>query len=647
MNNAQRLHEAGYRPLVCVVPPGAPLSSSTRLDPNSLGKVPGKRGAGGWHGYDFVRVPEPSPDECALWDTWGANVGILGREYPGLDIDSGHPALTEAVLQLALEELGQAPVRLSAGHRRLLMYRADEPGTIGRMGLKLLTRAGESHIVELLGDGRQYLIAGAHPSGSQYRWQNLAGLWEHEPAELAYISRPRAVAFFEKLEARLREKAPSLTIEAQGYSSSASSSVTVAQADLAAPSDGELAALVRGLPNTNEHFPSRQDYVSVGHAIKAAASDEALGLELFLEWALRWEGNDRSPNGNDGEGVRADWERMRPPFRVGWGWLLDAAARCGAAVPLRAQYEFEALPVEETKPVEEVPAARPLVVTFRELEQNPELLRPPERVGPHLSWKGRLTQLWAAPKTGKSTVATAEAAAVTKAGREVLWLSFEENPGDYVRRAHRHFAIMTRLLAPAERPKKFSELADIVRAVRPALLVVDSLSSAIPYLFGKAPETFESSEWFDLMGRFRALGEAAGGGVLVLHHSVRTGNRYAGSFGIGGATDQNVELARRPEGSTSLQYQGRWTEDTVPLVFDLETETIRYSTTEELNHALDDAIVTHVRAGARSASEIATLMKKRRAFIQGRVRFLLGRGDLQRNGPHLEAAREEFTVGGK
>jgi hypothetical protein len=246
-------------------------------------------------------------------------------------------------------------------------------------------------------------------------------------------------------------------------------------------------------------------------------------------------------------------------------------------------------------------------------------------------------------------VATAEAAAITKAGGSVLWLSFEENLGDYVRRAHRHAACMEQLLAPAERPRKFAELEAIVREVRPSLLVVDSLSSAIPYLFGEAPETFESAEWFDLMGRFRALGEAAAGGVLVLHHSVRTGNRYAGSFGIGGATDQNVELSRRPEGNSSLNFQGRWTEETVPLVFDLETETVRYSTREETTCALDADILTHVRAGVESGAEIAKLMRKRLAIVLSRIKVLVERGSLRRVGPRVEivAAQDEFTTEGK
>lgn len=81
------------------------------------------------------------------------------------------------------------------------------------------------------------------------------------------------------------------------------------------------------LPNTNAHFPSRTDYLTVGYAIKAAVGER--GRELFLDWAEKWEGNADFPHGNSVEDVDSDWSRMKPPFQVGAPYLFELAQRLG------------------------------------------------------------------------------------------------------------------------------------------------------------------------------------------------------------------------------------------------------------------------------------------------------------------------------
>ena len=344
-----KLFDAGYRDLVCVVPPTATLSPNTSIKPEARGKVPGLRGANGWYGYNFVTAEPPTRDQVMEWATWGANVGLLAARFPGLDIDSESPALTALVASLAEDILGDAPVRLSRGARRLRVYRTDEP--FPRMALKLLVQTGisadKSHIIEFLGIGRQYLVNGKHPSGTDYRWEG-APLWEWDTKDLALVTRDRVVEFFDTLHATLAEKLPNAIIEAHGYDKGVMVQHPVDQAELLAPSFGHLLALVGGLPNTNEEFPSRDSYIAVGHAIKAAAGAEwdQQALDLFAEWASKWPGNENAPGGNTRDGVAGDWERMSPPFRIGWLWLVDLAARMPEAPPgpVRAQYEFQAEP---------------------------------------------------------------------------------------------------------------------------------------------------------------------------------------------------------------------------------------------------------------------------------------------------------------
>ena len=75
--------------------------------------------------------------------------------------------------------------------------------------------------------------------------------------------------------------------------------------------------------------------------------------------------------------------------------------------------------------------------------EDPEALRPPTVVVPRLAWAGRVTLLAAREKGGKSTTATASAAAVSRGGSwldavtatgSVIWFGLEEHTSDLVAR---------------------------------------------------------------------------------------------------------------------------------------------------------------------------------------------------------------------
>ena len=87
---------------------------------------------------------------------------------------------------------------------------------------------------------------------------------------------------------------------------------------------------VQAIPNDNSRFPERDDYLKMGIAIKAALSEfPAEAEELFVEWAMKWEGNHNNPQGNDEETVRADWDRFYPPFSMGANWIFEIARPYG------------------------------------------------------------------------------------------------------------------------------------------------------------------------------------------------------------------------------------------------------------------------------------------------------------------------------
>jgi len=122
-------------------------------------------------------------------------------------------------------------------------------------------------------------------------------------------------------------------LAAMGYSASREGSgklttdrEQIDQSGLRAPSFEEAERAVACLPNGENDYPGRDDYLRVGYAIKASVGEA--GLPLFLDWAAKWEGNDRV-SGNDMEEAEADWRRMVPPYEVGWEYLAGQARRHG------------------------------------------------------------------------------------------------------------------------------------------------------------------------------------------------------------------------------------------------------------------------------------------------------------------------------
>ena len=332
---ATDLYDAGFKQLVCVVPPDAELSPTTSIKPAMRGKCPGVRKRDGkWIGYDFLHAEYPSQKEVGLWqDEDGANIGILAENFPGLDIDCEDYNLVRFIMQEAREVLGDAPVRTSREPRRLLVYRTAVP--FARIACRIQYR-GKEHVVEMLGKGRQYLVAGKHPSGSDYGWED-GDLAQWKPHELAEVTPEQVLAFFQHIKERLGGRA-TVVIEGTGSTSDERAPV---QDHLMGPDIRSLAEVVSKIPN---NYADRDGYIQVGHAIKAASMGESgAGFQVFLDWALTWEGGV-----NEIETVEADWRRMQAPYRVGWSYLQELAAEASDYAP--AGDEFVAVKDAGTPP---------------------------------------------------------------------------------------------------------------------------------------------------------------------------------------------------------------------------------------------------------------------------------------------------------
>ncbi len=320
---ALQLFDAGYRTLVCVAPPDAKLSEHSNIPQDAIGKAPARRNsAGTWGGYDWRKSPVFRA-HAELWTSQSANIGLRADAFPALDIDVTEPSLAQLVEDAALLHLGPAPIRTGRAPKRLLVYRTELP--FGRMRLWLTDAlTGEKHLLEFLGDGQQYVVAGTHPSGAAYSWDTA--LHAINPQKLCSVKTEDVELFFKDIEAAADLLGYTASREGSGATSVDRDGVD--QSGLQAPSFDACAEAVKLIPNTNEAFPGRDDYLRMGYAIKASVGEA--GFDLFFDWAMRWEGNDLFP-ANEPEVVAADWARMVPPYELGWDYLATTARGFGYA----------------------------------------------------------------------------------------------------------------------------------------------------------------------------------------------------------------------------------------------------------------------------------------------------------------------------
>lgn len=314
------LWDLGYRRLVPVVPPGAEVAArgafARRLaagqDPR--GKAPGVlRSDGTWSGFNFVAM-ESREDDLDTWASWGASAGIkTGDGLIAVDVDTRDRAAAEAIYKLAALHLGPGQVRFGEKPKCLMLYEA--PKDTPYRSVTFSTPAGEREKVEILSEGRQFVAFGIHPrTKAPYAWPRGIPHRDH----ITKVSAEQVETFLRAVAAEMPHAV--MTANATGEAPD--------QDALKAPSWEALAAAVEAMPNTDAMFPTRDDYVRIAYAIRAAAPDgcDYAARDLYLDWCDRWETERTDDNAvNDPAVAVEDWERAKGPFRVGYEFLLEHA----------------------------------------------------------------------------------------------------------------------------------------------------------------------------------------------------------------------------------------------------------------------------------------------------------------------------------
>lgn len=544
----RKLFNLGYTRLVPIVPPDAAVSPHSSLAKRleSRGKAVGIKGNDGlWRGYDWLKAPTPTPEDLDSWAAMGAGVGIrTGSGLVALDIDSLDIFIVKRAGEMAYEMLGDAPLRVGRMPKCLLVYRTQ--GDVNYQRVEFSGHEGKPERIELLSDNRQFVAAGVHPvTQKPYEWSTA--IWP--ASELSVVTKEQLDAYFTALAAALPK-----AVKAE--LSLANDRTRINQAALAGDPETVRAA-VSALPNNSDLFPTYDDYIRVGAAIKGATqNDPQLGLELFLDWAGKWEG------GNDLEAAEADYARIKAPFELGASWLYDHADRYSNGTFSVASAWFEPVsesdnPFAVTSPVEQKRSRFTPVLADIAAEQALVDSQAPLIKG--LLDQGAMTVLYGASNVGKTFVAMdiayCIAAGINWAGmrttqKPVLYVAAEGGRGAKRRvkalqlKYKRSGVPLYLIMDSVDMLHPDADLQHLVSAAAslpetPGLIVIDTLSRAIA-----GGDENSSTDMGALVKNLDTLRSRVKSHVLTVHHSGKDAAKGArGHSLLRAATDTEIEVA--------------------------------------------------------------------------------------------------------
>lgn len=556
----------GYRNLVPVVPPQAPLSPRSTLhtrmkagkDPR--GKAVGVKGDDGmWRGFNWLQAPAATDADIAAWQAMGASVGIrTGGGLVALDIDSLDDDIAYQAVHLLMEMVDPTgkthfPLRIGKAPKCLIMLRVTEPVPYQRV--EFTGHQGKPERIELLSDDRQFVADGIHATtGKPYTWPSGIPAY----ADLPLLTPTQLDAYFDIL-------ARSLPAATRPVSQAAADRSTIDQSALTGDLE-RVREAVTALPNTSALFPTYDDYIRVGAAIKGATQQNPhLGASLFVQWAEKWEGE------NDAETALADYGQIKPPYELGANWLYDMADRHGTDFQ-KADDWFDVITDSENPfaialaKEEAVKPKRKFTITSLKDAAEAALTSLTSPLVKGLLDQGAASVLYGRSNSGKTFVAMDIAfhiAAGLPWGKmkthqmPVLYVAAEGGAGARKRAA----ALTTKYGAAAAETAKFHFLLSSIDLFHPeadtkplidtllaiqqhhdqpvGLTVIDTLARAMT-----GGDENSAQDMGMLVKHIDAIRAATGSHVLIIHHSGKDATKGArGSNALLGAVDTEIEIA--------------------------------------------------------------------------------------------------------
>jgi hypothetical protein len=545
----------GHR-LLPIVPPNADLNPNSALakrkghnDPR--GKAVGVKGRDGtWHGLDWISYTADEEDH-QRWQRMGAGIGIkTGDGLVAIDADTLEEAHAATIRNVMRTYIDAPPIRVGRYPKALYLCRVSEPYRYTRV--EFGGGPGKPERVEILSDGRQFVAHGIHPATLKpYHWPRPLVHFDHLPTVSAET--------LDNLMQALREALPASTAVVK--EGSAATGTEVNQEALRGSLE-HVKAAARAIPNTSEHFPTREGYLQLGYAIKAALPDHPNeAFDIFADWCARWQDGENDPGT-----IEADWRRMKPPFRRGAGWLYEQAERLNPKEFTAANVWFSEIP-ETDNPFDKIELnllkentdTYPLL-TIVDLVKRPPPVWLVDRHVPQQS----VGFLYSEPGAGKTFIALDMALSIACALPS--WhgdaIHAGENPAVIYIASEGSFDLRNRVLAwlkARERPapagfllieqtinfmnaEDMGRLLRTIRGVvgmRTVLVVVDTVSRALP----GADENLQKDMTI-FVRSCDAVKEAFQCAVLGIHHAGKSGD-MRGSTVLLGAGDYVFRLTRK------------------------------------------------------------------------------------------------------
>ncbi len=169
-------------------------------------------------GFDGWQKAKASKDQIKSWLEDGfrqAGVGILTKFTCAIDIDCLDQEAAEKFAQWCMENVGVAPVRIGKAPKRLLLYRTTEPFRKRKSNV-YLDEWGDKQLIEVLGDGQQFVAFHIHPdTGKPYHWLGDKSPLNVRATDLTELKGDQIDALLDAFEAHAKAQGWSLHKQAR------------------------------------------------------------------------------------------------------------------------------------------------------------------------------------------------------------------------------------------------------------------------------------------------------------------------------------------------------------------------------------------------------------------------------------------------
>jgi P4 family phage/plasmid primase-like protien len=309
-----------------VIPKGEPLAATCTIEPERIGKIPGRRNAAGeWNGFHLWQKHTASDSMLDGWARWYPEplvetVCLQTRAFTALDSDADDAFAASIIDAVALKIFGPGPVRKRPGSEKFLrLYRFGGGVPIMKRKQMFTSPTGKLLSYEICGDGQQVLLEGSHPNGTCYYWVDDVTPRKYRAENLTEVTNEQVNQFIVEAKAMLEAFGYVFTNNAGAMGGTGQT--TEGRSDIGPDHPDQcpdLADLVNWLakcPCDSPQFADRDQWFNVVLALKAASGgDEAFFNDHVLPWAAVVDGNTE-------EYMQERWDSIYQSS-FGWSYLL-------------------------------------------------------------------------------------------------------------------------------------------------------------------------------------------------------------------------------------------------------------------------------------------------------------------------------------